>query len=281
MATAEPSRTAMITAVCRGRHRDLDADPHVLDDRFALDLVGSAWTSIDETLGAALPEPARSQMRAGMVARSRYVEDRAVDGGFTQYVLIGAGLESFAWRRPDLLDGLRVIEIDHPATQSWKRTRASTVGLTEHPNHRFVPLDLEQESLDTGLERASIDRSVPTCFAWLGVTQYLGTDAITATLEAVARCAPGSEVVFTYVLTEPHLDDIGALCLERNRAIAAATGEDWQTLLAPDHAAALAERSGLAVRENLTRDDMHDRYFTGRSDDLTPYTLQGYLAAGR
>lgn len=219
-------------------------------------------------------------MRAGMVARSRYSEDRATSGAFGQYVLVGAGLESFGWRRSDLLGALDVIEIDHPATQDWKRARASELGLHEHPNHIFVPVDLEREPLSTALERAGCDPCVQACLSWLGVTQYLSRDAITSTLGTVAAtCAPGSEIVLTYVLTEPYLDEVGALCLQRNRALAAATGEDWQTLLAPEEAAALVEGAGLQVRENLLSHDVHQRYFTGRADGLTPYTLLGYLSA--
>lgn len=276
----EPSRTAMITAVCRGRHRDLDPVPHVLDDRFALDLVGPSWTGIDEALGRGLPEPARSQMRAAMVVRSRYVEDRLSAGGFGRYVMVGAGLETFAWRRPDLLDdGLRVIEIDHPGTQDWKRERAAALGMAVHPNHLLVPVDLEREPLEVGLDRAGLDRSDPVCFSWLGVTQYLGIAAILATLRVAAGYAPGTEVVFTYVLPPPHLDGTGALCLERNRAMAAGSGEEWRTLLAPDEAADLAWQAGLEVRENLGRDEMRARYFDGRADGLVPYTLMGYLTA--
>lgn len=270
----------MITAVCRGRHRDLDPVPHVLDDRYALDLVGPSWAGIDEGLGRGLPEPARSQMRAAMVARSRYVEDRLSAGGFGRYVMVGAGLESFAWRRPDLLDaGLRVIEIDHPATQDSKRGRAAELGMAVHPNHLLVPVDLEREPLGTGLDRAGLDRSERVCFSWLGVTQYLGTTAILETLRVVASYAPGSEVVFTYVLPPPYLDGTGAWCLERNRAMAASSGEEWRTLLAPDEAASLAGQAGLEVRENLDRDEMRVRYFDDRADGLVPYTLMGYLAA--
>lgn len=146
----------MITAVCRGGHRDLDTGP-----RSSTTATRSTWSarrgpgSTRRSPGA-LPEPARSQMRAGMVARSRYVGDRMLSGGFSQYVLLGAGLESFAWRHPDLLDELRVIEIDHPSTQHWKRERAGDLGLPEHPNHVFVPVDLEHEPLGDALDHLAV-----------------------------------------------------------------------------------------------------------------------------
>ena len=154
------------------------------------------------------------------------------------------------------------------------------MGLRERPRHVFAAVDLERDALGTALERAAYTWAEPACLSWLGVTQYLSTDAISATLTGVASsCAPGSEIVLTYVLTEPYLDDVGLLCLERNRALAAAGGEDWRTFLAPEDAADLVETSGLRVRENLLRDDLHRRYFTGRTDGLTPYTLLGCLSA--
>ena len=277
----EPSSTARFTAMCRGRHRREDAPPWVLDDTHALDLIGPGWTGLADALDGVLPEPARSRMRAGMVARSRYVEDRLLAGHFGQYVLLGAGLDTFAWRRPDLLGGLRVYEVDHPATLSWKWARAAELGWPVADGHVFTPIDLEHETLGTGLDRAGFDWSAPACFAWLGVTQYLTRDAVLGTLETIAACPPGTEIVFTYVVPPELLDDVGRLCFDTLSAVAARSGETWHTVLRPDEAHDLVEQqSALTVREHLGARDMHERYFADRADGLTPYSTIGYIAAG-
>ena len=120
----------------------------------------------------------------------------------TQYVMLGAGLDSFAWRRPDLLGQLRVFEVDHPASQAWKLQRVDDLGLPTHEHHVFVAVDFEVQSLRDGLDAAGFDWSQPTMFSWLGVIVYLTMDAVESTLRTVAECRSGSEVVFEYVLTE-------------------------------------------------------------------------------
>ena len=122
---------------------------------------------------------------------------------FTQYVILGAGLDSFAWRRPGALTRLTVYEIDHPATQAWKRQRAEVVALPRSDRHAFAPIDFETQTLGEGLQAARIDWAAPTLFAWLGVAPYLTADAITATLETIATAGPGSELVLTYATSGP------------------------------------------------------------------------------
>ena len=280
MRSAEPSRTAMMSATCRGAHRLHDAAPWVFDDPFALSLVGPAWPEILGAMATRFSEPMLRQATASMVNRSRYAEDRLLAGAFAQYVILGAGLDSFAWRRPDVLRALRVYEVDHPATQAWKRERAEALALPTSDEHVFAPVDFESETLRHGLDAAGFDWSRPTLFSWLGVTQYLTTDAIRATLRTVAGSAPGSEIVFTYVPPPPFLDELGLEFIEVVSNVAGERGEPFRTFLSPADARTLVEEHGdLEIREDLSRDDLHGRYFSDRSDGLTPYTAQRFVAA--
>jgi methyltransferase (TIGR00027 family) len=203
------SMTAMAVAVIRDAHRAYDAKPWILDDPYALMLVGEQWRDIRAAQIATHPEAAWRQQRAGNVVRSRYAEDRLVAGPHRQYVILGAGLDSFAWRRPDLVGSIHLFEVDHPATQAWKRARIDALHLPVHREHIFAPIDFESETLHSGLTRAGLDWSQSAFFSWLGVTMYLAVESIEATLSTVASCAPGSEIVFTYLPTDPFLDEIG------------------------------------------------------------------------
>ena len=186
MRAAEPSTTAKRTAVARGEHRLLDSAPWILDDPFALMLVGPEWRQIYDARAALHHGRVWRDARAWVVARSRYAEDRLEERPFTQYVILGAGLDSFSWRRPDLLHTLRVFEVDHPATQTWKRERIATLALPISDHHVFAPVDFETESVRDGLDAAGFDWSVPTMFSWLGVTAYLEVHAIETMLRNVA-----------------------------------------------------------------------------------------------
>src|SRR5215470_2617931 len=167
------SATAAGVAVARGVHRSHDQPPWVLDDPFALPLAGPQWAEIQAANQAALPEVAIRQSRASVVARSRYAEDRLVGGGYRQYVILGAGLDSFAWRRADLIGWLRLFEVDRPASQARKLARITELGLPVKDGHVFAPVDFEAESLRDGLDRAGLDWSQPVFFSCLGVLIYL------------------------------------------------------------------------------------------------------------
>jgi methyltransferase (TIGR00027 family) len=279
MESAQPSTTAMMVAVSRDDHRSCDEPPWILDDPYALDLVGPSWRETRASCQAIFREPVRRQVRASLVARSRYAEDRLVAGPYRQYVILGAGLDSFAWRRPDLLGALRVFEVDHPATQTWKRARIEDLGLPVHDGHVFAPIDFETGTLRSGLDRAGLDWSQPTFFSWLGVTVYLTTEAIEATLRTVAGCEPGSEIVLSYDATAPFRDDIGREMMEAESNVLASVGELDTTMFSPANAEALVERCGLEVAEHLTPDVLYDRYFLDRSDGLRPCTAERLIAA--
>jgi methyltransferase (TIGR00027 family) len=275
----QPSRTAMLAAVARGVHRLYDAPPRVFDDPHALALVGSDWQSLYAMVTGLLPENVVRQAIGLIVARSRYAEDHIADGLFTQYVIVGAGLDSFAWRRPDALRATRLFEVDQPATQEWKRERAASLALPNHESHVSVAADLEQATLAEALDRAGFDRAQPTLFSWLGVTIYLNTSAIEATLRTVAACASGSQIVMSYSPTDDFVDPIGQTLRNALGPVATAAGESYETLMTPDDTVDLVRRCGLVIDDHPTRDDLHDRYFRARSDGLTAPTSERLITA--
>jgi methyltransferase (TIGR00027 family) len=279
MDSGQPSATAMAVAVSRDSHRAYDQPPWIFDDPYALSLVGPAWRDIRSSNERSLGEPVQRQNRSSIVARSRYSEDRLLAGGYRQYVILGAGLDSFAWRRPDLVSEMRVVEIDHPATQTWKRARADDLGLPILDGHTFVPVDFETETLELGLYRARLDQSQPIFFSWLGVIVYLTTQAIEATLRTVAACAPGSEVVLSYDASEPFLDETAREMVDAESRLVVTVGEPYTLTFSPAEVEALVERCGLEVTEHPTPDDLFNRYFSDRSDGLRPSAAERLIAA--
>jgi methyltransferase (TIGR00027 family) len=211
--------------------------------------------------------------------RSRFAEDRLHAGTFDQYVMLGAGLDSFVWRRPDLLASLRVFEIDHPASQAWKLERVDELGLPRSPNHVFVPIDFERESLREGLDSAVFDWDRSTLFSWLGVTPYLTVEAIEETLRTVRSCRSRSEVVFSYAPPEELLgaDDRETLAIVAK--LTAGSGEPLRTFFSPEDVDAFVARCGLQVADHADHAALVRRYFADRTDGLQPWGLEHLVAA--
>ncbi len=194
-------------------------------------------------------------------------------------MILGAGLDSFAWRHPDRVHALRVFEVDHPVTQAWKRERIAMLALPISDHHVLVPVDFETESIADGLGAAGFDWSEPTLFSWLGVTAYLEVHAIETMLRTVAVATPGSEIVLTYCPPESHLDEFSREFRSTILRVAADAGEPLKTILAPADANALVERCGLHVADHLDHDDIHQRYFAARTDGLTPHNHERLITA--
>ena len=276
---AAPSRTAIQAAVARGTHRLWDTCPWILDDPFALMLVGPTWTEIAERLESLFSERLLRRARAGIALRSRFAEDRLSAGTARQYVSLGAGLDSFIWRRPDLVGSVHVFEVDHPASQAWKRERATALGLPTNDGPTFVALDFESTSLHDGLGAAGFDWDQPTTFSWLGVTGYLTVDAIEETLRTVAACRSGSEVVFTYTPSEDFLDHDDRETLAILAPMTASSSEPLQAFFSPHEVDALVARCGLRVDDHPGREELLDRYFAHRTDGLKPWGLARLVVA--
>jgi len=276
---ATPSRTAMLAAVARGMLRMEATPPWVLDDAFALVLIGPAWQDLRKLAEQLFPAQVFAETSAAICTRSRYAEDRLAAGGFTQYVILGAGLDSFAWRRPDLLRSLRVFEVDHPASQAWKLERVRDLALPLSDSQVFVPVDFEAEPLQEALRTAGFDWGQPTLFSWTGVAPYLTAQAIASTLSTIAGAAAGSEVVFSYRAEESVLDDVGREFIRIYAPLAASLGEPLQPGWPVIEIERLISRSGLKVVDHPSRADLQERYFADRNDGLRPYNAETLVTA--
>jgi methyltransferase (TIGR00027 family) len=261
----------MLAAVARGLHRDRDDFPWVLDDPFAQILVGPGREQLEAVIDTLFSPAIQRQARASVTSRSRYAEDRLADGAFTQYVALGAGLDSLAWRRPDLLRRLTMFEVDHPASQAWKRHRVEELGLPQNPHHIYVPVDFEVESLRSGLDGAGFDWAQPTLFSWLGVLMYLTDEAVKTTFRTIAACGRGSEVVFSYRGDDSLLDDLGREFLETFEQLAAQSGEPLQPGRPSGELEALVNDCGLRIAALPSRDEIVERYFARGADDFVPW----------
>jgi methyltransferase (TIGR00027 family) len=193
MQAATPSRTALRVALRRAAHQLYDAPPLVLNDPIAVPILGTAYSEELRRTPTRPDRPFSVSLRAFLVARSRFAEDalaRAVKQGATQYVLLGAGLDTFAHRNP--YPHLRVFEVDHPATQQWKRELLEAGSLPAPGNLTYVPVDFERDSLSQQLHSAGFDSKAPAFFAWLGVVPYLNLEAFRSTINFIAAQRPGS-----------------------------------------------------------------------------------------
>jgi methyltransferase (TIGR00027 family) len=268
----------MLAAIGRGMHREWHARPWVIDDPYALSLVGPGWPNLLAVYEAILARRFFDPAVAGVVVRSRYAEDRLEAGEFLQYVMLGAGMDSFAWRRPDLLRAMTVFEVDHPSTQAWKRERAAALCLPESERHVFAPTDFETEHLGDVLDRAGFDWGKPALFSWLGVVMYLTRDAVATTLRTLAGAAPGSGLVMTYLPTPAYLDDEAREFLGIMEPLLVQMGEPFQEGFTPVEIEAFVRDCGHVIDEHVSRDDLVARYFADRKDELRPYTLERILS---
>jgi methyltransferase (TIGR00027 family) len=236
------------------------------ESRRRLEALGSQQAVIDAGLRA-------HASYGGVILRSRCAEDaleRAIRRGARRYVLVGAGFDSFLVRRPAFARGIDVFEIDHPASQAMKRQRLAECGVPVPPNAHFVAADLGREPLAAVLARCGLSRAEPAFFSWLGVTIYLTREANLATLRAIAgSCAPGSEVVFTYI-DRRALEPGGSPRLERLRAGPARLGEPWLSGFDPDELGPELRACGLELLEDLGSAALRERYCAGRTDGLSP-----------
>jgi methyltransferase (TIGR00027 family) len=269
----------MLAAVARGLYRLEAAPPWVLDDAFALLLVGPAWQELSKGPVSLFPAEVLREVFAAICTRSRYAEDRLAAGAFAQYVILGAGLDSFAWRRPDLLRSLRVFEVDHPASQAWKLERVSDLALPLSDAQVFVPADFEAGSLQDALRTAGFDWGQRALFSWTGVAPYLTAPAIGSTLRTVAEAAAGSEVVLSYLAEEPVLDEVGREFIRIYAPLAASLGEPLQPGWPVTEIERLISRSGLKIVDHPARADLQERYFAGRADGLRPYNVETLVTA--
>jgi methyltransferase (TIGR00027 family) len=271
MQAKQASTTAIYTAISRAAHQILDAMPRILDDPLAVGFVAGASEADIRAQAADFQQPLKRLGRSVFVVRSRFAEDQlaeAVKAGVRQYALLGAGLDTFAYRQPAWASAIRVIEVDHPATQAFKRDCLRDANVSIPANVVFCPIDFEQTTLRQGLNAVAFDPQVPTFFSWLGVTQYLTSAAIEATLRSVLTMPAGSGIVFTFVLPDASLtgEDLESITLSAARW--ASIGEPWVTRFDPVRLQEWLRALGFAEVFHLAPPQARERYFTGRHDGL-------------
>jgi methyltransferase (TIGR00027 family) len=267
MQESHPSRTALRVALRRAAHQLYDAKPLVLDDPIAIPILGPDYLPELQKTATKLHKPFSVALRAFLVARSRYAEDQlaaAVARGVTQYVLLGAGLDTFAHRNPH--PSLRVFEVDHPATQQWKRDLLATTKLSHPISLTYAPVDFESQSLPHQLQIAGHDPTRPTVFAWLGVVPYLTPAAFRATLSFIAAQPAGSGLIFDYGQPRAALSFHEQLAHDSLASRVALAGEPFQLFFTPREAA--AELAAFYDLEDLGSPELNDLYFTQRTDNL-------------
>ena len=264
MQAGKPSRTALRVAIRRAAHQIADP-PSVLDDPISLQLIGAGH---ENDLERAM-HPVGRDFRAFMAARSRYAEDhlaQAVAAGVRQYAVLGAGLDTFAYRNP--FPHLRVFEVDFPATQEWKRSKLAAASILLPENLTFVPLDFEHKALDDGLRESGLDFAVPVYFSWLGVVPYLTLEAFRATLTTVAQMPAGSALTFDYAFPPDSLSTPRRAIFNRLAGRVAAAGEPFRLFFQPEQVEAELRRAGFRRVEQADHDLLNARYFHNRADGL-------------
>jgi methyltransferase (TIGR00027 family) len=260
-----PSRTAQRVAVRRAAHQLLD-HPLIFEDAFALRIIGPDAAAATE---AKAEGPVSASFRAFMAVRSRYSEDglaAAVERGVRQYVVLGAGLDTFAWRNP--WPDVHVFEVDFPATQHWKKQRLNQVGMEQPPTLTFAPVDFERQTLAEGLQNAGFDAGQPAYFSWLGVTMYLTREAFESTTGFIGSLPAGGGVTFDYAVERSGLGFFEKIALDWLSAKVASVGEPFQLFFQREELTGTMHRLGFGELEDVGTDDLNALYLRDREDKL-------------
>lgn len=268
--SAEPDNTAVRVALWRALHVQVDPPPHVLEDEVGLKLAAPSdgWHSRPDM------SPFTRPFRASIVARARFIEDlvpEQMKNGVGQYVILGAGLDTFAQRRPELASRLVVFEVDQPGPQAWKRRRLTELGFGIPSFLRLVPVNFEAgEAWWERLAEAGFDANRPTLVASTGVSMYLTKNAIAATLRRAASLAVPSTLAMSFLLPIELMDPEVRPGMERAAQGAQASGTPFISFFTPEEMLALARESGFRDVRHVSAADLAQRYFAGRTDGLRP-----------
>lgn len=267
---AAPDNTAVRVALWRALHVEVDSPPHVLEDEVGLKLAApeNGWRSRPDMSSFTKP------FRASIVARARFIEDLVAEQiarGVGQYIILGAGLDTFAQRRPDLASCLLVFEVDRPGPQAWKRQRLIDLGYGIPSFLRFVPVDFEAgDAWWDRLAASGFDAKRPAVVASTGVSMYLTKDAIAATLQKVAALAAGSTLVMSFLLPIELADPEVRPGIEQAAKGARASGTPFISFFTPTEMLALARDSGFREVQHVSAATLAQRYFADRTDGLRP-----------
>jgi methyltransferase (TIGR00027 family) len=280
MCVPAPDGTAVRVALWRAMHVQVDPPPHVLDDETGLRL---AAPDDDWRLRPDMDSLGTSRIRASVVARARFIEDLVAEQagrGVGQYLILGAGLDTFAQRRPEIASGLRVFEVDQPGPQAWKRQRLIELGFGIPDWLRLVPADFEAGwSWWERLTGAGFDPGQPAVVVSAGVTMYLTREAITETLRRLASLAPGSTLAMTFMLPLELVEPAERRGREMTERSARASGTPFLSFFAPAEMLALAREAGFMQVRHVAATSLTERYFAGRADGLRPSSAEELLVA--
>ena len=277
---AAPDGTAVRVALWRAMHVQVDPPPHVLEDEIGLQLTASddGWRGRPD-----MDPRATSGFRAAIVARARFIEDLVAEQaghGVAQYVVLGAGLDTFAQRRPEIAARLRVFEVDQPGPQAWKRQRLIELGYGIPDWLRLVPVDFEANgSWWERLSAVGFDPGQPAVVVSTGVTMYLTKDANAATLRRIAGLAPGSTLAMTFLLPTELLDDADRSGFQASEKGARASGTPFISFYTPPEMLALAREAGFKDARHVPGTLLAERYFADRTDGLRPSSGEDLLVA--
>ncbi|NEU30664.1 class I SAM-dependent methyltransferase [bacterium LRH843] len=276
----EPDHTAVRVALWRAMHVQVDSPPYVFEDEVGLQLAApeDGWRERPDMD----PEGTKS-FRASIVARARFIEELVTEQlskGVTQYVILGAGLDTFALRRQELASKMRVFEVDQPVTQAWKRQRMIELGFGIPEWLRLVPVDFEAgSSWFEQLKAAGFDASRPAVVASAGVTQYLTKEAITDTLRQAAALAQGSMLAMTFLLPLELTESKLRAGVEEAKKGARASGTPFISFFTPPEMLTLAREAGFREVRHVSSAELDERYFIGRTDRLSLPSGEEFLVA--
>lgn len=273
----EPDNTAVRTALWRALHLQVDAKPYVLADEIGLKLIAppADWQQRPDMKFT-------KRLRASIIARARFIEDLIIEEskqGTGQYVILGAGLDTFAQRRPDIASKLQLYEIDQPDTLTWKQQRLIELGFGTPEYLHFVPVNFETSSWWDQLLKAGFDTRKPAVVACTGVSLYLTKEAIAATLNQIAAFAPGSKLAMTFYLPIELMDEEDKPLQEMSEKGARASGTPFVSFFAPNEILDLAREAGFKEAKTISTKDMEQFYFMDRTDNLLPASGEVFLLA--
>jgi methyltransferase (TIGR00027 family) len=274
-----PEDTAVRVALWRALHALVDPPPHVLDDEIGLQLVAPAesWRERGD-----MDPSSTAPMRAWIVARARFIEDLIIEQaarGVEQYVLLGAGLDTFAQRQPEIASALTVFEVDQPGPQAWKRQRLEGLGFGVPSRLRLVPCDFEVDSWRERLVTAGFDPRRPAVVASTGVSMYLTHETNLATLRQISALAPGSTLAMTYMLPMDLIDPAERTLREYAQRGAQASGTPFISFYSAEQIQDLALEAGFRAAGHTSAADLTGRYFRDRTDGLRPAGSEELLVA--
>jgi methyltransferase (TIGR00027 family) len=278
--TIEPNNTAVRTALWRALHVQVDAAPHIIEDEVGFQLIApnADWRQRPD-----MDIHFTRRVRLSMVARARLIEDLIVEQagqGVSQYVILGAGLDTFAQRRPEIASKLTVFEIDEPNTLLWKQQRLSELGYYLPEWLKFVSVDFEAgSSWWKALQSTGFDINKPAVVACTGLSMYLTCEANLATLQQMAALAPGSTLAMTFLLPIELIEEEDVMLQQISEKGARASGNPFISYFSPDEMLELAREAGFKSVEAITSADTTKRYFSGRADKLSPASGEIFLIA--